>query len=164
MILFNFIKNISIMKQISLFVLLLFTGRMGFTQLNETDRIRETINLFFEGLNGKDTVKLQSTVSDAMVLQTIVNKNGKVEIRTETFSGFKHSIAAIPAETSIEEKITFGNLLTDSVLSSVWMPYRFFVNGKISHCGTNSFQLAKINGDWKITYIIDTRRKDCEIK
>jgi hypothetical protein len=45
----------------------------------------------------------------------------------------------------------------------VWTPYRFIFNGKFSHCGVNSFTLVKLNGEWKINYVIDTRRKEkCE--
>ena len=38
-------------------------------------------------------------------------------------------------------------------------PYKFYVGEKFSHCGVNSFQLVKIRGEWKIQYIIDTRRR-----
>lgn len=33
--------------------------------------------------------------------------------------------------------------------------------GKFIHCGANSFQLARLSGEWKIVHLIDTRRKDC---
>jgi hypothetical protein len=44
----------------------------------------------------------------------------------------------------------------------VWTPYELEVEGIFSHCGVNSFQLIRINEQWKITQITDTRRKeDC---
>jgi hypothetical protein len=51
----------------------------------------------------------------------------------------------------------------DEDLATVWTPYHFFVNSKLSHCGANAFTLVKIAGKWKIIAIIDTRRKtNCE--
>jgi len=58
------------------------------------------------------------------------------------------------------KKITFSNILIDGNLASVWTPYEFYFKGQFSHCGVNSFQLVKSNNEWKIQYIIDTRRKD----
>ena len=45
-------------------------------------------------------------------------------------------------------------------MANAWAPYEFYINSEFSHCGINSFQLIKIEGNWKIIYIIDTRRKD----
>ena len=51
----------------------------------------------------------------------------------------------------------------DGALASVWTPYKFYFNGKFSHCGVNSFQLVRMNNTWKVQYIIDTRRRvGCE--
>jgi len=51
----------------------------------------------------------------------------------------------------------------DGPLAIVWTPYKFYFNGKFSHCGVNSFQLVRFNGVWKIQYLIDTRRRaGCE--
>jgi len=58
-----------------------------------------------------------------------------------------------------DERIVFETIRIDGPLASVWTPYNFYYEGKFSHCGVNSFQLVKINGEWKIQYLIDTRRK-----
>ena len=63
-------------------------------------------------------------------------------------------------KNSLEERITFSSIHIDGNLASVWTPYQFYFQGKFSHCGVNSFQMVKENGEWKIQYIIDTRRKD----
>ena len=61
---------------------------------------------------------------------------------------------------SLDERISFSNVLIDGNLASVWTLYEFYYKGQFSHCGVNSFQLVKSNNEWKIQYIIDTRRKD----
>ena len=57
---------------------------------------------------------------------------------------------------------TFETIKIDGALASVWTPYKFYSGATFSHCGANSFQLVKIDGAWKIQYIIDTRRKGCK--
>ncbi|MCJ7759077.1 MAG: nuclear transport factor 2 family protein, partial [Gillisia sp.] len=48
----------------------------------------------------------------------------------------------------------------NGALANVITPYSFYVNGNLSHCGVNSFQLFKESGNWKIIYIVDTRIKE----
>ncbi len=41
-------------------------------------------------------------------------------------------------------------------LAMVWGRYVFFIDGKISHCGVNSFQLVRAGSDWKIANAAST--------
>ncbi|UWX56421.1 hypothetical protein NYZ99_09635 [Maribacter litopenaei] len=51
----------------------------------------------------------------------------------------------------------------DGAMANAWTPYEFRINDNFSHCGVNSFQMVKLEGEWKIIYLIDTRRKEgCE--
>ncbi len=44
-------------------------------------------------------------------------------------------------------------------MANVWAPYEFYLNNDFSHCGVNYFQLFFDGIQWKIIYLIDTRRK-----
>jgi hypothetical protein len=48
----------------------------------------------------------------------------------------------------------------DERLAAAWVPYSFYIGTNFSHCGVNAIQLAKLDGAWKITYVMDTRRRD----
>ena len=67
-----------------------------------------------------------------------------------------------PSANTFDEQIEFAAIQVEESLASVWTPYRFILNGQLSHCGTNSFQLVKMEDGWKIQYIIDTRRRNCD--
>jgi len=58
-----------------------------------------------------------------------------------------------------DERIIYDVIKIDGPLAIVWAPYKFYYKGVFSHCGVDSFQLVKINGEWKIQYLIDTRKK-----
>lgn len=128
----------------------------GFSQTAEESLIKASINSLFDGMKTSDSSKISNAFSKNAVLQTIT-KNG--EVKNENINDFAISISKAEKQ-SLDERITFSNILIDGNLASVWTPYEFYYQGKFSHCGVNSFQLVKSDNEWKIQYIIDTRRKD----
>ena len=137
-------------------ILLVLISSLVFSQTSEEDLIKATVNSLFDGMKTSDSTKITNAFSKTAVLQTIL-KNG--EVKNENIKDFAVSISKAVKGT-LDERITFSSILTDGNLASVWTPYEFYYQGKFSHCGVNSFQLVKTNSEWKIQYIIDTRRKD----
>lgn len=127
------------------------------------DSVKAVINKLFEGMKLSDTVLLKQAFSDSAMLQTIVQRReGQTLVRTDKVSGFISAVGSMPKD-SADERIIFESIKIDGPLASVWTPYRFYYAGKFSHCGVNSFQLVRINGIWRIQYLIDTRRRTgCE--
>lgn len=121
--------------------------------------IKTVINRFFEGLEKGDSSLLRSTCTAAPVLQTYMkDKEGEIKVFTEDFNEFV-AFVSTPSKDKYKEAIEFEAIHVEESLASVWTPYTFYVNGKVSHSGTNSFQLVRTGEGWKIQYIIDTRRK-----
>ena len=142
-----------------LLLLLTFSNFTAWAQSPEDD-VKATINRFFEGMKRSDSAMIRSTVAPSAVLQTIAKtKDGKTVVRTDEMNGFIQAVTK-PHEHAYDERITFDMIRIDADLALAWTPYRFYVGETFSHCGVNSFQLVKMEGQWKIQYIIDTRRKD----
>lgn len=126
------------------------------------DSVKAVINNLFTAMKSNNTVLLKSVFADSAILQTIETRTGKVVVKTDAVADFIASISKLPTGAA-DEQISFSSIKIDADLASVWTPYKFYFNGKFSHCGTNSFQLVRLNGDWKIQYLIDTRRRvNCE--
>lgn len=130
---------------------------------NQDKAIKTVINRFFEGMEKGDTVLLKSTCTSTMVLQTyMADKEGNMQVYTKNFADFVAMVGSHGTDR-YDERIRFETIHAEKSLASVWTPYSFYINGKRSHCGTNSFQVVKTAEGWKIQYIIDTRRKQgCE--
>lgn len=123
------------------------------------DSVKTVINNMFTGMKTADALLLKSCFADSMVLQTISrNKEGMLVVKNETSSGFIDFVSK-EAPGNADERITFEIVKTDGPLAIAWTPYNFYYKGKFSHCGVNSFQLVRFHGEWKIQYLIDTRRK-----
>lgn len=63
--------------------------------------------------------------------------------------------------TPIQERIHDPVIHVDGDLAMVWAPYEFLREGKVEHCGTDLFNLARIDGKWLIADIAWTTRRDC---
>jgi hypothetical protein len=141
-----------------LFILLFFGFSVGVFAQEET-AIKQSISVFFEGLQTGDTLKIQTVCHKDMKLQSIMEKNTVGALSFQSNSDFYKSIAAIPKNIKIEERLLSYKIQVDGSMAHVWTPYEFYVNEKQSHIGTNSFTLLLENNSWKIVHIIDTRRK-----
>ena len=147
------------MKTVLYAVLFLITT-IGYAQEAAEAAVKKTVETFFEGFHLQDSTLIKQTVASGMVLQTIgKNKAGENEIRTEDFNQFLTAIVGIPKSTKFEEKLLSFNIQVDGAMANAWTTYEFWVNDTFSHCGVNSFQLFKEDDQWKIIYLIDTRRK-----
>ena len=147
------------MKQI----LILLTAMLLFSKKSNSqtaaDSVKAVINQLFAAMLNADAAKLKETFADSAILQTIrKNKEGSFITETEKVSDFADFISTVKKD-SADERITFESIKIDGPLAAVWAPYNFYYNGIFSHCGVDSFQLLRINGRWKIIYLIDTRRK-----
>ena len=148
----------------SAFLLLITTFIAGSVSAQTAeDSIKAVINKMFLGMKDSDTVMVKSCFTESAVLQTFgKNKEGKTIITTETPGDFAKIIATIP-KGAADEQIVFKDLKIDGPMAAVWTPFKLYFNGKFYSCGVNSFQLVRLNNEWKIQYILDTRRKtNCE--
>jgi hypothetical protein len=153
------------LKKKSALVLLLFCSFLATTQAQSDKKaIKAVINQFFIGLSTSDTTLIKSTCTEKPILQTYMKgKTGQLKVTSLEFSKFVAMIGT-PSKNKLFEDIKFKAINLEQELATVWTPYTFYVNDKVSHCGTNAFQLVKTTEGWKIQYILDTRRKECDGK
>ncbi len=137
----------------------------AYSQADEKE-VQHIVETFFEGFHAQDSMIIKKVVHKEVRMQSIgKNRTGEMVLSTQDFSGFLASICSIPETTSFKEEIHNYEVKMDGKMANVWTPYTFYINDAVSHCGTNSFQLFKRDGLWKIFYIVDTRdREGCGVK
>ncbi|MEO8648798.1 MAG: hypothetical protein ABI539_06495 [Acidobacteriota bacterium] len=75
-------------------------------------------------------------------------KDGKIRldmIGRDAFSKFFTDKAAVIKETMYDPKV-----VVDGDWAMVWGRYVFWVGGKVSHCGSDQFNLVRTEAGWKI--------------
>ena len=141
-------------------IFFLLISSFSFAQNTSEKEIIKPIENLFNAMKSADSLGVKNAFSGSAIMQTF-GKNQ--EIRTEKVEDFAKQVGSSKVG-DLDERFTISKILVDGNMASVWVPYQFYYKGNFSHCGINSFQLAKINNEWKIQYIIDTRRKDNCIK
>jgi hypothetical protein len=121
------------------------------------DSIKAVINKTFIAMKNSDTNMVKECFTEGAMLQTFIpQKGGKLGLTRETVSDFCKAIAGIP-KGAADEQVVFESIKIDGRMANVWAPFKLYFNGKLYSCGVNSFQLVKLDNEWKIQYIIDTR-------
>ncbi len=126
----------------------------------EEEAVKAVISQLFDAMKQADSSRAVNCFAAGALMETVARTPQQTDtVRSNAVAQFGSRIRQQPAGT-LDERISFSSVLIDGNLAHVWTPYRFYVNGQFSHCGVNSFEVVKLNGQWKIRYIIDTRRKE----
>ncbi|MGG6229954.1 nuclear transport factor 2 family protein [Tenacibaculum sp. SDUM215027] len=151
-------------KIFTLLIVFVLSTVVSAQENSEKKAIKNTIENFFDGLHKGDSTLVSSTLNSAINIKTtFTNKEGGNVLVTESKTKLLTNIANKKPEHACLEKLLSWDIKVDGNLASVWTPYEFYLNGKFSHCGANSFQLFNNNGKWEIIYLVDMRRRgNCE--
>ncbi len=141
------------------FAILVVSLLCAFNARSQDTQVRDVIDRMFQAMYKSDTAALRKCFIPAAQLFTYTHDaKGNPRAKAETLNDFMRG-ASIISDGVMEEKLVGWQCFIDDGIASVWTPYAFYFEDKFSHCGTNSFQLIKVQGEWKITSITDTRRK-----
>src|ERR1700737_49952 len=123
----------------------------AFAHSVEEQAVLAPIHAMFDGMAKRDAaaIKAPTLPGGTMVLM----RDGKPA--QMTFEAFAERVGK-PGTTQIEERIHNPLVRIDSDLAVVWAPFDFLVDGKIDHCGTDLFNLVRVDGRWIIASVADT--------
>ena len=127
-----------------------------FAQSSEEQAVLESIHAMFDGMTKRDPVAIKAPTLPGGTM--VLMRDGKPA--QMTFESFAERVGK-PGTTKIEERIHDPLVRIDNDLAVVWAPFDFLVDGKIDHCGTDLFNLVRVDGKWMIASIADTGRKTC---
>lgn len=127
-------------------------------QVDPENEVRDLLQGFFIAMKKKDSATIQQAFHVDAVMQTVIQEGAIAKLGTNDVSDFLKRIGT--SEVELDERLLAYSIQVDGLLAHAWTPYEFFVDGKFSHCGVNSFQLIRAAEGWQITHVIDTRRKE----
>jgi Putative lumazine-binding len=131
----------------------------AFAQSAEEQAVLVPIHAMFDGMSKRDAAAIKApTLPGGMM---VLMRDGKPT--QMTFEAFAERVGK-PGTTQIEERIHDPLIRIDNDLAVVWAPFDFLVDGKVDHCGTDLFNMARVDGKWMIASVADTGRKTCAAK
>ena len=110
------------------------------------------VHAFFDGMARYDQAAMRAQVL-AAGSATLMRQGKPVQLALGEFVDHVK-----PGKDRIEERIAEPQVRVDDDLAVVWAPYTFLLNGKPHHCGTDVFNLVRVDGVWKIAAIADNSR------
>ena len=115
------------------------------------------VNRLWDAMRTNDSSKARTVFDSTAQMVSILDRNGARSVRWSRVDGFVKAIGS--ATTPWIERMVGPEVRIDGNLASVWTWYDFTVNDKVSHCGYDSIELARLAEGWKIIYIADTRQQ-----
>jgi len=141
---------------IFLFITILATSLAAFAQPAEEQPVLAPIHAMFDGMSKRDAAAIKApTLPGGMM---VLMRDGKPA--QLSFEAFAERVGK-PGTTQIEERIHDPLVRIDNDLAVVWAPFDFLVDGKVDHCGTDLFNLVRVDGRWMIASVADTGTKTC---
>src|SRR5262249_55759400 len=122
----------------------------------EQQAVLAPITQLFDGMAKRDAAAIKKPLLNGGTM--VLMRDGKPA--QMTFDDFADRVGK-PGTTQIQERIHNPLVRIDHDLAMVWAPFEFLVDGKVDHCGTDLFTLARTDGQWVIASVADTGRKDC---
>lgn len=128
-------------------------------QSQET-QVMEAVQQVFDGMRAADPAMVAAVFAENARFAVVRSRDGLSEISTPSVAEWIGAIGE--SGGSWDEQVYDVDIQVDENVASAWVPYTFYLEGLISHCGVNSIELL-LNGDnWEITQLSDTRRsEDC---
>ena len=117
------------------------------------------VQAMFDGMTKRDAAAISAPTLPGGTM--VLMRDGKPT--QMTFAEFAERVGK-PGKTHIEERIHDPLVRIDGDLAVVWAPFEFLSDGKVDHCGTDLFNVVRVDGKWLIASVADTGRKDCGAK
>ncbi len=147
----------------SVTICLLMLNNHSFAQSN-TDReaILDVVDRFFAALGSRDRNGLLAVTLPGSLNISVANPvTGPGDFTIQNYTQMINGLGADGPR--FLERYWDPKVLIDGNIAVFWAPYDFHIEGEFSHCGIDSFQLVKREGQWYLSNLSWTRqRQSCE--
>lgn len=120
------------------------------------------VESFFEAFHAKDSLAMQNSFVPEARLMRAVTQVGRAPVQINDLQRFIRAVATREASPKWEERLGKPIVQEHLNLATVWVPFRFYLDDALSHCGYNAFSVVWVGDRWKILSLIDTGTKDCD--
>ena len=123
---------------------------ISFSQSDDRALILETVQKFFDSIEFRDRQLLESIlVPNSLNISARELDDGEAQLNVMSYDEVVTALTR-PGRNA-KERSWDETVLIQGNIAVVWTPYDFHVDGVFSHCGIDSFQLIKQDGQWLIS-------------
>jgi hypothetical protein len=122
----------------------------------EEQAILKTIQRIMDGVAQRNHAMVKEQLFPGG-MATLIREGEPLQLSFDAF------VERLPTKgaTKLEERLYDPLVRIDDDIAVVWSPYKYFIDNKLDHCGTDLFSLIRRDGRWLVSSIADNSRKDC---
>ena len=123
----------------------------------EAAAVMTPVNALLGALERDDgAAVLAATLPEGVVTATRTGPDGKAQRRTLGWAAFAAGLKSDGKR--IVERLGDPAIEVDGDVAMVWAPYTVTVDGALSHCGYDLFDLVRSDGRWKVLNVTYSHR------
>ena len=128
---------------------------------SDREQILATVDAFFQALADADrNALLALTLPGSLTVSTTPAGTPGPGLRMQNYSQLLNNLSRGGA--ALLERYWDPTVLIEGDIAVFWAPYDFHVDGNFSHCGIDSFQLARQDQQWLLSNLSWTvQRQGC---
>jgi hypothetical protein len=135
-------------------ILLFAVAACAPARASEREAVVATVQRLFDAMEARDPAAASAVLMPEGSYVSVREKAGEVSAGAVSHKDFAARLAK--DKTPIREVMHNPQVLIHGRIATVWTPYEFHRDGKISHCGVDSFNLVKTAEGWKIAGFVYT--------
>lgn len=115
----------------------------------------------FDAMATRDAEAISALLTDdARIASVRPGAEGQRVVGSQDRATFVRAITVGQGE--ILERMWEPQVRVHGDLASLWAPYDFWIDGELSHCGVDAFQLLRTDDGWRIAHVAYTvEREGC---
>jgi hypothetical protein len=111
----------------------------------------------FDALAARDPERVMAVVVAEGTIAGHVSRGGTTRFFAQRWQEWANGLRE--GSERLEERMHDPRVRIRGNMASVWTPYTFYRDGAFSHCGIDLFDMAKVDGRWRIlniTFTVET--------
>lgn len=150
------------MRLVSTMVAILVMASSANAQSEHPERsaVLGTVQAFFDTMAAGDVEGARKILQPQGRFHAMRMRDGKPDVRTFTNEEYFAQLQA--SKQKMQERMWDPEVRISGLIATVWAPYDFWIDGKLSHCGIDAFDLIKTEEGWKLAGGVYTLESKCE--
>jgi hypothetical protein len=140
-------------------VVALSTSPAAAQSSSDRDAVLKALQVFFDTMTARDVDGARDILVPQGRFHMIDMSKPGAEPRSLSNEEYLAQLKASPQ--TMRERIWNPEVRVHGSIASVWTPYDFWIDGKLSHCGVDGFDLIRTAAGWKVAGGVYTIERDC---
>jgi hypothetical protein len=125
----------------------------------EKDAVMKAVQRFFDTMAARDVEGSRAILQPQGRFHAMSVRDGKPDVRA--FSNEEYFAILQSSKQKMRERTWNPDVSIHGLIATFRAPYDFWIDGKLSHCGVDAFDLIKTEDGWKIAGGVYTVESQC---